>query len=440
MNNSTPKQRPSRDALEAIFARLENRVDDEKVFTKIYWEAARAAADASDERYRRGVPVGPLDGRIVSIKDLFDVEGEATTAGSVLLRDAQPAKADAPIVARLREAGAVIPAKTNMTEFAFTAVGLNPHYGSPGNARDAGLNAGGSSSGAGVAVAEGTSEISIGSDTGGSVRIPAALNGIVGFKPTARRVPLDGAFPLSPTLDSIGPLALNVADCALTDAIMAGETPQALTPIPLGNLRFAIPKGRLFNDLDPAVAQGFEQSIRALEHAGATLVDFDIEDLLQAMRNATASGSIASIEGAAIHSNGLKDERKTVLVDPRVTKQLARYTDVSREAHNALIARRNELVRQMDERLAGIDILVYPTLPIVGRPIVDLENDPVFYNRIEGLLLRNPQIVNQFDLTAISLPVPGTELPVGLTLAARSGADHRLLGVAASAEDALARS
>ncbi|MEO9339286.1 amidase [Mesorhizobium sp. SB112] len=438
MNNSTPKQRPARHALEAIFARLESRVGDEKVFTKIYWEAARAAANASDERHRKGVPIGPLDGRIVSIKDLFDVAGEATTAGSVLLREAPSAKADAPIVSRLRQAGAVIPAKTNMTEFAFTAVGLNPHYGSPGNARDASLNAGGSSSGAGVSVAEGTSQISIGSDTGGSVRIPAALNGIVGFKPTARRVPLNGAFPLSPTLDSIGPLALNVADCALTDAIMAGETPQALTPIPLGNLRFAIPKGRLFNDLDPRVAQAFEQGIRALEHAGATLVDFDIEDLLQAMRDATASGSIASIEGAAIHSNWLKDKRKTASVDPRVTKQLARYMDVSREAHDTLLARRNDLARQMDEHLSGIDMLVYPTLPIVGRPIVDLENDPAFYNRIEGLLLRNPQIVNQFDLTAISLPVPGTELPVGLTLAARSGADDRLLGVAVSAEAALA--
>jgi aspartyl-tRNA(Asn)/glutamyl-tRNA(Gln) amidotransferase subunit A len=439
MTNPTPKQRPARDALEAIFLRLESRVDDEKVFTKIYWEAARAAADASDERHRRGASIGPLDGRIVSIKDLFDVSGEATTAGSVLLRDASPAKTDAPIVVRLREAGAIIPGKTNMTEFAFTAVGLNPYYGSPGNARDASLNAGGSSSGAGVTVAEGTSEISIGSDTGGSVRIPAALNGIVGFKPTARRVPLQGAFPLSPTLDSIGPLALNVADCALTDAIMAGEETRKLIPIPLGNLRLAIPKGRLFNDLDPAVSQGFEQGVRALERAGATLTDFDIEDLLEAMKEATASGSIASIEGAAIHSNWLKDERKTALVDPRVSRQLARYTDVSREAHNALISRRNDLVRQMDERLAEVDMLVYPTLPIVGRPIVELENDRKFYNRIEGLLLRNPQVVNQFDLTAISLPVPGSGLPVGLTLAARSGADHRLLAVAASAESALAR-
>ncbi|RUZ67225.1 amidase family protein, partial [Mesorhizobium sp. M7A.F.Ca.US.007.01.1.1] len=222
-----------RDHLETILARLAARAGEERVFTKLYAEAARAAADASDARSQAGVTLGPLDGTIVSIKDLFDVAGEPTTAGSLMLKTAAPPLRDAAIVSRLRQAGAVITGKTNMTEFAFTAIGDNQHFGTPGNAVDASRIPGGSSSGAGVSVGEGTSEISIGSDTGGSIRIPASLNGVVGFKPTARRVPLAGAFPLSATLDSIGPLARTVAQCAAADAVMAGEVPAALTPIAL---------------------------------------------------------------------------------------------------------------------------------------------------------------------------------------------------------------
>ena len=239
-----------RDQLEIILARLAARAGEERVFTKLYAEAARAAADASDARKRAGVTLGPLDGTIVSIKDLFDVAGEPTTAGSLMLRTAAPALRDAVIVSRLRQAGAVIVGKTNMTEFAFTAIGDNQHYGTPGNAADASRIPGGSSSGAGVSVGEGTSEISIGSDTGGSIRIPASLNGVVGFKPTARRVPLAGAFPLSATLDSIGPLARTVAQCAAADAVMAGEEPAALTPIALAGLRIGIPRGVLFGDTE----------------------------------------------------------------------------------------------------------------------------------------------------------------------------------------------
>ncbi|RUX74964.1 amidase, partial [Mesorhizobium sp. M7A.F.Ca.US.005.03.1.1] len=206
-----------RDHLEIILARLAARAGEERVFTKLYAEAARAAADASDARSQAGVTLGPLDGTIVSIKDLFDVAGEPTTAGSLMLKTAAPALRDAVIVSRLRQAGAVIVGKTNMTEFAFTAIGDNQHYGTPGNAMDASRIPGGSSSGAGVSVGEGTCDIAIGSDTGGSVRIPASLNGVVGFKPTARRVPLTGAYPLSATLDSIGPLALSVTACAVAD-------------------------------------------------------------------------------------------------------------------------------------------------------------------------------------------------------------------------------
>ncbi|TIT74100.1 MAG: amidase, partial [Mesorhizobium sp.] len=286
-----------RDRLEIILSRLASRASGEKVYTKLYVEAARAAADASDARRKAGVSLGPLDGAIVSIKDLFDVAGEPTRAGSLMLASAQSAAQDAAIVRRLRQAGALILGKTNMTEFAFTAIGDNPHYGTPGNAADASLIPGGSSSGAGVAVGEGTSTISIGSDTGGSVRIPASLNGAVGFKPTARRVPLAGAFPLSATLDSIGPLARSVADCAATDAIMAGEEPVALQPVSLAGLRIGIPRGVLFGETQPEVLDAFDRSLQRMEQAGARIADFPIDDLIAEMRAATKRASIASMEG-----------------------------------------------------------------------------------------------------------------------------------------------
>lgn len=313
-----------RDHLEVILARLAARAGEERVFTKLYAETARAAADASDARKRAGVTLGPLDGTIVSVKDLFDVAGEPTTAGSLMLKTAAPALRDAVIVSRLRQAGAVIVGKTNMTEFAFTAIGDNQHYGTPGNAMDASRIPGGSSSGAGVSVGEGTSDISIGSDTGGSIRIPASLNGVVGFKPTARRVPLTGAFPLSATLDSIGPLALSVAACAVADAAMAGEElPPLHLPLPLAGLRVGVPRGLLFEDTESEISAAFDRSLAKVERTGARLVDISIDDFIADMRAATKWGSIAAMEGAEVHADWLATGAP-VPVDPHVSGPLSR--------------------------------------------------------------------------------------------------------------------
>ncbi|WOS62621.1 amidase [Sinorhizobium fredii] len=423
---------PSCDRLEAVLARLAERRDDERVFMKLYAETARAEAAAADRRRQEGKSLGPLDGRIVSIKDLFDVAGEPTLAGSILRRTAPPASADATVVRRLRAAGAVIIGKTHMTEFAFTAVGLNPHYPVPGNAVDPMLVPGGSSSGAGVSVAEGTSEIAIGSDTGGSVRIPAALQGLVGFKPTARRVPLDGAFPLSPSLDSIGPLALSVADCAAADAIMAGETPEPLTPLPVGGLTLGIPKGILLKEFAPDIAKAFEASLQRLSRAGARLAEFEIDDLLARFAEATAIGSLASLEASRIHADWLVDD--TAPVDPRVKSPLRRRLAVPDAALETLLQTRRALARAMDERLARFDLVLLPTTPIPAVRIAFVEQDKQQYRRVEDLLLRNTEVANQFDLTAITLPMPGTALPAGLMLMGRNGADRALLRVAASVE------
>src|ERR1051325_8701553 len=238
----------SRDRLEQAFTKINDPAGEAaRPCLTVYADSARAAAYAADARARAGRPIGPLDGVIVSIKDLFDVKGEVTRAGSkVLAGEGLVATADAPAIARLRAAGAVIVAKTNMSEFAFSGIGANPHYGTPGNPLDRARVPGGSTSGGGVAVADGMSEITIGTDTGGSTRIPAALCGIVGRKPSQQRVPTDRGLPLSFTLDSIGPMAKSVADCALADAIMAGETPKAIEPAQLSGLRLRLWAGGPF--------------------------------------------------------------------------------------------------------------------------------------------------------------------------------------------------
>src|SRR3954470_23687766 len=260
----------ARDRLEQALARIADpKGEGARACLTIYTEAARAAADAADARAKSDISLGPLDGAIVTIKDLFDVAGGPTRAGSRIMADAPPAKADAPIVRRLRAAGAVIVAKTNMTEFAFSGVGMNPHYGTPGNPADRTRVPGGSSSGAAVAAADGMCEIAIGTDTGGSTRIPAALCGIVGYKPSKWRVPTDGAFPLSFTLDSIGPLARSVADCARGDAVLAGEDYTPLKPAPVAGLRLGVPRGFLSTEWDNTVGTRFGAARKKLMDAGA---------------------------------------------------------------------------------------------------------------------------------------------------------------------------
>jgi aspartyl-tRNA(Asn)/glutamyl-tRNA(Gln) amidotransferase subunit A len=428
----------SRDRLEIVLSRLAARADNETVFTRLYPEAARAAANAADARQQASVPLGPLDGVILSIKDLFDVAGEPTTAGSQLLRTVAPALRDAVVLQRLRQAGAVVLGKTNMTEFAFTATGINPHYGTPGNAADASCIPGGSSSGSGVSVAEGTSEISIGTDTGGSVRIPASLNGVVGFKPTARRVPLDGAFPLSATLDSIGPLARSVAECTAADAVMAGERPTALVPLALAGLRIGIPRGTLFEDVEAEVAAAFDRCIAEIERTGAHVADFSIDALLADMLRVNEPATIAAMEGAEIHADWLAGGAAAA-VDPMVSGPLLRAAAIPATVYIRALRSRTALVAAMDERLASVDVLALPTTPIAAPTIESVTADQAMRGRTEDLLLRNTEVANRFDLCAISLPMPGMTHPAGLMLVARNGHDRRLLCTAAEVEALLGR-
>ena len=425
-------QSPVRDHLEACLERISDpRGEGARTCLTVYATEARAAADAADARARSGQTLGPLDGKVLAIKDLFDVAGEITRAGSTALRDAPPAKADAPVVRRLRAAGAVIVARTNMSEFAFTAFGINPHYGTPGNPADRARVPGGSSSGSAVAAADGMCDIGIGSDTGGSCRIPAALCGVVGYKPSKFRVPTDGAFPLSYTLDSIGPLARSVADCANTDAVLADERFRVLEPISVADLRLGIPQGLPLQRLDSTVQARFSMAIAALRGTGAHVSEESMP-ILEEPARVQAKASFSSIESYAIHRQLLATHASDY--DPMVRGRIEAGRDVSAADYIYMLRQRTELVRAMDARLNELDALIMPTVPITAPHIAEV-SDPATAREKNLLLLRNPALANFFDLCAISLPLPRDGgLPVGLMLFARNGQDHKLFQIAAAIE------
>jgi aspartyl-tRNA(Asn)/glutamyl-tRNA(Gln) amidotransferase subunit A len=418
---------PCRDRLEQALARIADpKGEGARVCLTVYGDTARAAADASDARAARGRSLGSLDGVIVSIKDLFDVAGEPTRAGSkILAEEAAPAASDALIVQRLRQAGTVIVAKTNMTEFAFSGIGANPHFGTPGNPCDRGRVPGGSSAGAPVAVADGMCDIAIGTDTGGSVRIPAALCGLVGFKPSRQRVPTEGAFPLSKTLDSIGPIARNVADCAKADAIMAGEEFTPLETSALAGVRFGLPEGLLLERLDDIVAPAFAAAVARLD-AGGVRLSHEKLPLLDDWVAVNERGGVIPPEACAVHRDRLR--RRAADIDPNVRVRIERGCAVSEADLAEILRERRRLVAAMDARVNGLDALVIPTTAIVAPTIAEVDDAKVFAVR-NAAVLRNTSMVNFFDLCAISLPLSAS-LPVGLMLVARNGQDRRLLRIA----------
>jgi len=400
----------------------------------VYREQAVAAAQAADARAKAGITLSPLDGTIVSIKDLFDVAGEVTRAGSKVLADeGNPAAQDAPVVRRLRAAGAVIVAKTNMSEFAFSGLGLNPHYGTPGNPADRARAPGGSSAGAAVAVADGMCEIAIGSDTGGSTRIPASFCGITGFKPSRQRVTTEGAFPLSYALDSIGPMARSVADCANADAVLAGETPEPLHAMPLAGLRLGVAQGLPLENLDDTVGRRFPEALDRLERAGARLT-YEKMPLLDDMMQALSRTSILMAEVYSIHKERLA--RRGDDIDQIVRARVEKGAGIAAADYINAVRARAALIRAMDARLADLDALVLPSTPIVA-PRLDEVATPRDFMAKNAMALRNTTIANYFDLTAISLPLPRDgALPTGLMLFARNGHDRRLFRVAAAIEKA----
>lgn len=434
------------DCLERI---ADPRGEGARTFLKVHAEQALATADFYDQSRRRGARFGPLAGIPISIKDLFDIAGDTTTSASVVLRNASPAQADCPAVARLKAVGLIVIGRTNMTEFAYSGLGLNPHYGTPLNPWDraTGRIPGGSSSGAAVAITDDMAFGSLGTDTGGSCRIPAALCGIVGFKPTAHRVPKSGVYPLSTTLDSVGPLARSVGCCRTLDAILAGDaSPQSLEAIAaqsedspeigaiVGGLRLGVLTSYVVDGMAPAVAASYQRALTTLSSAGAMLKDSVVPELNE-LPGLNRDGGIAAAEAYAEHRNRLKSDASRY--DPRVANRIMRAREQDAADYIDLLRARAAFIEQVSRQLTGFDAVVMPTVPVIAPALTELAADDA-YVRTNALVLRNSSIVNFLDGCAISIPChePGSA-PVGLTLFGLRDADERLWSVATAVERCL---
>jgi aspartyl-tRNA(Asn)/glutamyl-tRNA(Gln) amidotransferase subunit A len=427
----------SRKLVEQCIARIADpNGEGQRAFIHVDKEASLAAAGAMDGLRKARAAPSRFAGIPVSIKDLFDIKGQVTRAGSRALEDSAPAEADAIVVARLRRAGFIVIGRTNMTEFAYSGIGINPHYGTPKSAwqRSVGHVPGGSSSGAAVSIADGMAYGALGTDTGGSCRIPAAYNGIVGYKPTQQRVPLDGGVPLSFTLDSFGPLANSTQCCATLDAVLADEPIPALQPRPIKGMRLAVPTTVALDDLDEAVAQTFERALATLSRAGALIEHIEMPEFLD-VGVINAKGGFSAAESYAWHRYLLTS--KGDVYDPRVSARILRGEDISAADYIDLINARRSLITRAAARVAPYDALVMPTTANTPPRIADLTDDKAF--AVENLrALRNCTLINTIDGCAISLPAHrGGEVPVGLMLASSGGADRRIFELAAGMEGAI---
>jgi aspartyl-tRNA(Asn)/glutamyl-tRNA(Gln) amidotransferase subunit A len=427
----------ARKIVDACLERIADTTGEgERAFIHVDAEAAIEAAEAMDRLREIKAAPSRYAGIPVSIKDLFDIRGQVTRAGSRALEDSAPAEADAPVVARLRRAGFVVIGRTNMTEFAYSGIGINPHFGTPKGTwqRNVGHVPGGSSSGAAVSVADRMAHGALGTDTGGSCRIPAAYNGIVGFKPTQRRVPLEGGVPLSFTLDSFGPLARTAQCCAVLDAVLAGEPIVPVQPRPIKGMRLAVPTTVALDELDAEVAQAFERALETLARQGALIERIAVPEFLD-VGVMNTKGGFAAAESYAWHRYLIASHGD--VYDPRVSMRIQRGESISAADYIDLLVARKSLIARASARLAPYDALVLPTTANTPPRIKDLADDKAFAR--ENLRsLRNCTLINMIDGCGISLPCHREgEVPVGLMLAASDGADRRIFELAAGMEEAI---
>src|SRR6516165_11040798 len=430
----------SRQLVEQAIAAIKHpQGEGSRTFLSVHEGEALAAADQVDEQRRNGANLHALAGIPISIKDLFDEGGFTTLGGSRVLVGAPAATRNSTIVERLRKVGAVIVGRTNLVEFAYSGLGLNPHYGTPKNTFDraTGRIPGGSSSGAAISVTDGMAAGAIGSDTGGSIRIPAALNGLVGFKPSARRVPLDGVVPLSFTLDSAGPIAKTVADCALLNRVLAAEEDSVPAPAQLSGLRFAVPKTVFQSDLSPAVAEAFRAALTRLSAAGATVVELPMGEFAQAAA-VNPRGALTSAEAYSWHRQWMKDGADKY--DPRVIVRIRPGETMTAANYIEIMKLREQFIRTINAAASGYDAMLMPTTPETAPTIAEAGKDDETYTRLNLRMLRNPAIVNLFDGCALSIPchVPGTA-PVGMMIAGTQNTDRKILEVGLAVEQVVSR-
>ena len=428
----------SRALVEECLARIADPAGEgARTFITVHAEAARAQADTVDAMRRHGRLAGRFSGIPISLKDLFDVAGEVSTAGSVVLRGEAPSTAHAPVVARMLGAGFVPIGRTNMTEFAFSGLGINPHYGTPASPWDRATRRipGGSSSGAAVSISDGMAYAALGTDTGGSCRVPAALCGVVGYKPPARRVPITGVVPLWFGVGSGGPLAHSTTCGAIVDAVLAGESPVLPSARPLSSVRLALPDRIVADDMDAPTAAAFDRALATLSAAGARIerVHFPALDRIGA---ATARASLAACEAYAWHLQLLASAGDRY--DPRVRARIAGGATASAVDYIDALSARRSIGEAMVAATAAFDAVVMPTVPTVPAPIAALEADEAAYLRTNALMLRNTAIGNFLDRCAISLPCHRAgEPPAGLMLMGQPMADRALFDLAMGVEAAL---
>jgi aspartyl-tRNA(Asn)/glutamyl-tRNA(Gln) amidotransferase subunit A len=416
-----------------------NDGEGRRVFTQLYQDRALDTARALDRLRKAAVPAAPMAGLVVSIKDLFDEQGHETLAGSLASKGSGAASQDAPVVAALRRAGAVIVGRTTMTEYAYSGLGLNPHYGTPRSPWDraTGRIPGGSSSGAGVSVSDGMAMAALGTDTGGSVRIPSALCGITGFKPTARRISRQGVFPLSQSLDSIGPLAASVEDCALIDHVISGATAPFQPPLarPAKGSRFAVPTTLVLDRMDSHVAETFTETLTLLSDAGAVIEDITLPQLAE-IPPLNSKGGLSGAEAFALHRQRIATHGADY--DPRVLGRILKGADQSAADYIDLLQARARLCQEANILTQSFDALLLPTVPTIAPAIAPLEADDTLYGDLNLLMLRNPSLFNMLDRCAFSIPCHRpAEAPVGLMVVGQTMGDQALFSVAAGIEQAL---
>jgi len=423
----------TRDAFEYI---RDPRGEGPRTFIRLFEKEALAAAAASDLRRQVGCPLGSLDGLLISIKDLFDVAGVPTLAGSKLRLDAPPAICDAVVVSRLKAAGAIIIGTTNMTEFAMGALGTNAHYGTPLNPfdREVGRVPGGSSSGSAVSVAEGMVTASIGTDTAGSIQVPAAFCGVVGFKPTASRVPRDGVIPLAPSVDSIGPLARSVECCAAIDAVIAQDERNIAAPPPHW-IRLGVPTTVVQDDMDEAVANAFARALAALSQAGVQLVDMPCVEFAEVTRVLEGFG-FSVVEGYAYHREFLESRKSDY--DPLIAARFERGARILAADYIELLNARVDLIQRFDKVDRTMDALIMPTVHRIAPPLGPILSDENLWLSTSLQVIRNPGLSNFLDRCALTIPCHAMgEPPVGITLMGRHMEDRDLLSVGMTVQNIL---
>ncbi len=429
------KKASSRELVEHCLHNIEDQHGEgHNAFLTVFRERALIEADACDAARHAGVHLSPFCGIPISVKDLFDVAGQVTTAGSHALDEQRAAVHDAPIVSKLRQAGFIVIGRTNMTEFAYSGLGINAHYGTPASPWDRKTRRipGGSSSGAAVSVCDEMAAAAIGTDTGGSTRIPAALCGLVGFKPSAERISTEGCIPLSRSLDSVGPIANSVTCCALLDAIMAGDNNIETDPFPEVGLRLGVLNGLAMENLDSHVARSFETALTQLGKRGILIKSHYLPDLEKYYAHINRACLVGS-EAYAYHEKLI--EQREEFYDPWVLERIKSSSAYSAKDYIDTLQRRLNCQEKTAEQNTGLDAIVMPTVPLIPQPIASLTDNLEESLRVNGLNLRNTSIANTLNAPAITIPCHAPdEPPVGFMLIGKSGRDRELLSIARSVE------